>query len=221
MDTITQLKKEVVKHAASSGQGRAVSALLHDLFSPIALIMAATQLAQDSMNIARSAADVAPVDWKKLHTYQKEVSEFLSHILESTYRARDLIRTFKDISIDQTSSREREVVLVEYIRNLMLTNLVENTVRHGFEHRKEGATRIDISRVEGDILIDYSDDGAGMDAETLAKHLEPFFTSKAEHGGSGLGTYTIQTIIEESFGGRVTVESAPGKGTRYLLRYPA
>jgi signal transduction histidine kinase len=36
-----------------------------------------------------------------------------------------------------------------------------------------------------------------------------------------LGTYTIQTIIEESFGGSVTVESAPGKGTRYLLRYPA
>lgn len=254
MDTISQLKKEVVKHAASSGQGRAVSALLHDLFSPIALIMAATQLAQDSMNIAQSAADEAPVDWKKLHTYQKEVSEFLSHILESTYRARDLIRTFKDISIDQTSSREREVVLVDYIRNLMLTfkplfhqhtvnvsvtgdesvtnrrpgliaqmltNLVENSVRHGFEHQKTGSIRIDISRVDDDVQIDYSDDGAGMDAETLAKHLEPFYTSKAEHGGSGLGTYTIQTIIEESFGGRVTVESAPGKGTRYLLSYPA
>jgi len=254
MDTISQLKKEVVKHAAGSGQGRAVSALLHDLFSPIALIMAATQLAQDSMNIAQSAADEAPVDWKKLHTYQKEVSEFLSHILESTYRARDLIKTFKDISIDQTSSREREVVLVDYIRNLMLTfkplfhqhtvnvsvtgdesvtnrrpgliaqmltNLVENSVRHGFEHQKTGSIRIDISRVDDDVLIDYSDDGAGMDAETLAKHLEPFYTSKAEHGGSGLGTYTIQTIIEESFGGRVTVESAPGKGTRYLLRYPA
>jgi signal transduction histidine kinase len=254
MSTITQLKKEVVKHAAGSGQGRAVSALLHDLFSPIALIMAATQLAQDSMNIAQSAADEAPVDWKKLHTYQKEVSEFLSHTLESTYRARDLIRTFKDISIDQTSAREREVVLVEYIRNLMLTfkplfhqhtvtvdvsgdetvtnrrpgliaqmltNLVENTVKHGFEHQKVGTIRIDISREEEDILIDYSDDGAGMDAETLAKHLEPFFTSKAQHGGSGLGTYTIQTIIEESFGGTVKVESAPGKGTRYLLRYPA
>lgn len=254
MSTITQLKKEVVKHAAGSGQGRAVSALLHDLFSPIALIMAATQLAQDSMNIARSAADEAPVDWKKLHTYQKEVTEFLSHILESTYRARDLIRTFKDISIDQTSAREREVVLVEYIRNLMLTfkplfhqhtvtvlvtgdesvtnrrpgliaqmltNLVENTIKHAFEHQKVGTIRIDISRDGEDVLIDYSDDGAGMDAETLAKHLEPFFTSKAQHGGSGLGTYTIQTIIEESFGGSVKVESAPGKGTRYLLRYPA
>jgi signal transduction histidine kinase len=77
-------------------------------------------------------------------------------------------------------------------------------------------------RSEGeDILIDYSDDGAGMDAETLAKHLEPFFTSKAQHGGSGLGTYTIQTIIEESFGGTVKVESSPAMGTRYLLRYPA
>lgn len=254
MNTITQLKKEVVKNAAGSGQGRAVSALLHDLFSPIALVMAATQLAQDSMNIARSAADEAPVDWKKLHTYQKEVSEFLSHILESTYRARDLIRTFKDISIDQSSSREREVVLLEYIRNLMttfkplfhqhtvtvdvsgdetvtnrrpgliaqmLTNLVENTIRHGFETQKIGTIRIHLSRIEEDVMIDYSDDGAGMDAETLAKHLEPFYTSKAEHGGSGLGTYTIQTIIEESFGGSVKVESAPGNGTRYLLRFPA
>jgi len=254
MNTITQLKKEVVKNAAGSGQGRAVSALLHDLFSPIALIMAATQLAQDSMNIARSAADEAPVDWKKLHTYQKEVTEFLSHILESTYRTRDLIHTFKDISIDQSSSREREVVLLDYIRNLMttfkplfhqhtvtvdvsgdetvtnrrpgliaqmLTNLVENTIRHGFEKQKIGTIRIHISRIEEDVMIDYSDDGAGMNAETLAKHLEPFYTSKAEHGGSGLGTYTIQTIIEESFGGSMKVESAPGKGTRYLLRYPA
>jgi signal transduction histidine kinase len=103
----------------------------------------------------------------------------------------------------------------------MLTNLVENTIRHGFEKQKIGTIRIHISRIEEDVMIDYSDDGAGMNAETLAKHLEPFYTSKAEHGGSGLGTYTIQTIIEESFGGSMKVESAPGKGTRYLLRYPA
>lgn len=69
------------------------------------------------------------------------------------------------------------------------------------------------------IYIKVFDTGKGIPAELLPKIFDPFFTTKDVGKGSGLGLFIVHEIIEEH-GGCIAVDSAPGKGTTFLIRLP-
>jgi signal transduction histidine kinase len=63
------------------------------------------------------------------------------------------------------------------------------------------------------------DTGAGMDAETLAHACEPFFTTKAEGHGTGIGLATVHDIVQAN-GGCLWIDSAPSTGTTVTIALP-
>jgi PAS domain S-box-containing protein len=69
------------------------------------------------------------------------------------------------------------------------------------------------------VRIDIQDDGLGMDAETLARASEPFFTTKPSGAGTGLGLAMARGFASQS-GGAFAIDSKPGKGTTVSLWLP-
>jgi signal transduction histidine kinase len=67
------------------------------------------------------------------------------------------------------------------------------------------------------VLVDVEDTGAGMNEETVSRMFDLFFTTKPE--GTGLGMAIVRSVIDRH-GGALSVESAPGRGTRARVRLP-
>src|SRR5690606_17312568 len=102
----------------------------------------------------------------------------------------------------------------------IVTNMVVNSLLHGFERDQPGRITIRVAQEGEQVLFDYADDGMGMDQETLGKLFDPFFTTKRGTGGSGLGAHILYNLVTGALGGTVRADSAPGEGLRYQLRFP-
>jgi len=69
------------------------------------------------------------------------------------------------------------------------------------------------------VVLETSDTGQGMDEVTKSQIFQPFFTTKEEGKGAGLGLATVQRIVIKT-GGKIHVETKPGAGTTFHLEFP-
>jgi len=69
------------------------------------------------------------------------------------------------------------------------------------------------------VKLSISDTGHGMDSETLERIFDPYFTTKAQDKGTGMGLAVVHGIIK-GHGGAIQVQSKPGKGTRFDIFFP-
>ena len=84
----------------------------------------------------------------------------------------------------------------------------------------DDALRIGLPEAGYYAALSIIDDGTGMDEETLSRMFEPFFSTKTEVKGTGLGMATVYGIVKQS-GGGITVDSSPNFGTTVRLYLPA
>jgi predicted ATPase/signal transduction histidine kinase len=103
----------------------------------------------------------------------------------------------------------------------ILTNLLMNSLIHGFdEGQNAGSIKIK-AQLDGDHLhLEYSDTGKGIAPENLEKIFEPFFTTHRAHGGSGLGMYICYNLVTTQLQGTITCESVLGEGVVFKIDYP-
>lgn len=103
----------------------------------------------------------------------------------------------------------------------VLINLLQNSILHGFEGRKNGLMKISAQLISSDrVQIKFEDNGVGIRDENLHRIFEPFFTTKLGHGGSGLGLNVTYNIVSSLLGGHIRVESVIGEGTIFTMELP-
>lgn len=104
----------------------------------------------------------------------------------------------------------------------VLTNLITNSITHGYDNgSRPGKIVIKARRAEKQrLIIDYQDDGIGMNDETRQQAFEPFFTTQRGNGGSGLGLYVTYNIITQQMHGTIQIVSAPDTGARFHIDCP-
>mgnify|MGYP000751587979 CR=1 FL=1 len=102
----------------------------------------------------------------------------------------------------------------------VLVILIENSLMHGFEREQfSGLIWVVVKTTPKGICIDYRDNGRGIGADVRNSIFQPFFTTKADRGGTGMGLYLAHTMVEGPLCGQMRCEESSA-GAHFVIRLP-
>lgn len=101
----------------------------------------------------------------------------------------------------------------------ILTNLIMNSIIHGFSDISDGEITIDLFKNNEDYILDYKDNGKGIHPSIAEKIFEPFFTTKRNCGGSGLGLNLVHNLIYKKLNGSIKC-FCENKGAWFRITIP-
>ncbi|WP_293746118.1 ATP-binding protein [uncultured Paraglaciecola sp.] len=254
METIQMAKDQLVESERMASLGGLVAGIAHDVNTPLGVSVTATSFLQDRVKKLQSAYDDKKLTGSTMTSFLSEAQQTITLLTNNLNRASDLISSFKQVAVDQTSEAEREINVSEYLSEVVqslapnfkktqhtiniqcpddlsikcapgvlaqiLTNMIMNSLIHGFEDKTKGAIKVEISEQDNNLIINYSDDGRGLDEGTLARHFDAFFTTRRGKGGSGLGTHIMYNLVTQTLGGGIEAFSQPGNGLQYIITIP-
>jgi len=101
----------------------------------------------------------------------------------------------------------------------IFTNLVINSLTHGFEDIEQGTIQIEVKIDNDDLTIHYQDDGKGISPKSMDKLFTPFFTTKRNQGGTGLGTTILYNLVTQTLGGHISCQAVESGGLRFDITF--
>jgi PAS domain S-box-containing protein len=102
----------------------------------------------------------------------------------------------------------------------ILTNLIMNSLQHGFLGRSQGQITITAESQAQQVILHYRDDGNGIAPKVIGKIFEPFFTTNRHGGGTGLGLHIVYNLVTHKLNGTIHCDSELGKGVDFTLILP-
>jgi signal transduction histidine kinase len=254
METIQMAKDQLVESERMASLGGLVAGIAHDVNTPLGVSVTATSFLHDRVKKLQTAYDNKKLTGNTMTSFLSEAEQTITLLTNNLNRASDLISSFKQVAVDQTSEAEREINVSEYLTEVIqslapnfkktqhtidihcpddlsikcapgvlaqiLINMIMNSLIHGFEDKLKGAIKLEVSEHSNNLVINYTDDGRGLDEVTLKRHFDAFFTTRRGKGGSGLGTHIMYNLVTQTLGGEIEAFSQPDRGLQYKITIP-
>lgn len=144
------------------------------------------------------------------------VKEYIKGILISI----DSITKQKEIDFKIDCNDDLEITSYPGLFAQIITNLVSNSIIHGYDNKKEGVVSFKIKETNRILYLEYCDDGKGIPQKNLIKIYEPFFTTNRKRGGSGLGLNIVYNLVTINLKGTIECISEEGVGTTFKISIP-
>ncbi len=254
METLNLAKDQLLESERMASLGGLVAGIAHDVNTPLGVGVTAASFLQERIKTLHAAYEDKALTNKTMANFIEEAEQTTILLLSNLHRASELIASFKQVAVDQTSEAERVFNLNTYLHEILqslkpsfkqtkhtvdiqcpedleircapgviaqiTTNMIMNSIVHGFEQTKDGKITLNVAVEGSEIYIDYRDNGKGMDGHNLEKLFDAFFTTKRSQGGSGLGTHIMYNLVTQTLKGQIEAESAPNEGLQYHIRFP-
>jgi signal transduction histidine kinase len=212
--------------------GELAAGMAHEIRNPLAAIVNATALLTDEAGLTpdERSATLAAIR-TEARRLNRILSDFLHFARPQPARRvpgdiRDVVEHVSGLIRDDHSRAARVDVRVAvdpavprfaFDRD-QVTQVLWNVALNGVEAMNgRGRLSLEVARQNGDVALAVSDTGPGIPRERLPRVFEPFYSGKPN--GSGLGLTIAERIIA-AHGGRIEIDSEPGRGTRVTLLFP-
>ena len=231
-----ELERAVREADRLTSVGVLAAGVAHEVNTPLAVISSYTQILAERLN--KGSDEARLLDTVTEQTYR--ASEIVNSLLDFSRTSGDLL---SDCDLDRTVRETLDLIQPQLRKagvrvemdlcnsatvkgnNGRLQQVLLNLFLNARDAMPDGGTlRISSGVGEGaagprSVRLLIADTGSGMAPEVRRRIFDPFFTTKQARRGTGLGLAVAYGIVQEH-GGRISVETAPGKGTLFALEFP-
>lgn len=254
LNTLKQTRDKLVQSEKMAALGSLVAGVSHEINTPLGLGVTNASFLQEELEKMKTSYKAGKFTKGEFEQFLAKAEDATKSMLLNLNRGAEIIRSFKQVAVDQEVEEIRQINLHDYMEEVLLSlkprfkhsghtittqipeeislktcpgflmqvfsNLIINSHLHAFENKQAGRVRIEAQQLGDTIQIVYTDDGQGMTAEQAKRIYDPFFTTKQGDGGTGLGMHIVFNLIHQKLGGKIDLETAPGKGVKFTLLIP-
>ena len=254
LENLERARDHLVQSEKMAALGELVAGVAHEINTPVGVGVTAASFLDAKTKEFRKLYDSGELKRSELENFLQTVDEVANSILINMERAAELISSFKQVAVDQSSENKRQFNLKEYIGEILLSlrprykktgheinvdcpddivihsfpgafsqilsNLIMNSLLHGFQDIQNGNITVQIQRKADDIEMVYQDNGKGMTPEQKEKIFDPFYTTMRGKGGTGLGMSIVFNLVTQTLQGSIACDSSPGNGTAFIMTFP-
>jgi signal transduction histidine kinase len=249
-----QKAQELLLHTEKMANlGNLSAEISHEINTPIGVGITSVTYLADLLEGLKDKINNNTLSKRALLDFIENAQHSINLLLNNLNRASELITSFKQVAVDQTSNKLRKINLKDYINEVIqslapklkktkhkikldcdpsiviythagalsqiLTNLIVNSLLHGFENIEQGEITIKIYKEGNQVHLHYSDNGHGIAQTHLAHLFDPFYTTKSANGGTGLGAHIIHNLVTDTLNGTIKAYSEEGQGLSYAITF--
>lgn len=256
-DSLNQLREtqdQLIISEKLASLGELVAGVAHEINTPLGIGVTLNSYIDQRVREARKLFDDGCLSQSDLEDYLQSTLEASELSVRNLTRAAEIIETFKQVAVDQSTLDVRKINLCDYISKVMMnlspklkgtphqilndcdeavelitypgvlaqiiTNLVMNSLIHGFQGIPKGTVRIRACRRGNLIDVVYTDDGVGIPPENIDRIFNPFFSTRRNKGSSGLGLHIIHNLVTQTLKGTILVHSTVNQGVEFRITFP-
>ncbi len=235
---VTELKSaqlQLLQAKKLSSIGEVISGVAHELNNPLSGVLGFSQLlmarhgegpmARELDRIHSSAMRCQKIvknllSFSRVHKPEKRYLG-LNGLVEKTVEVRRYQLEVNNIEVVKDLEPGLPKTMLDYHQiQQVLVNLLNNA-QQAVQAARRDAGRLHVRTWSEDdvVMFQLTDNGEGMDSDTLERVFDPFFTTKDQGQGTGLGLSVSYGIIKEH-GGKIYAQSRPGEGSTFLIEFP-
>jgi PAS domain S-box-containing protein len=234
ISTRKQMEHQMAMTDRLASIGELVSGISHELNNPLTSVIGFSQLLMEKEVDEETKSDLTIIydeaqraarivkdllTFARKHLPVKQPNQ-INRIIEDVLKLRTYEQKVNNIEVIQRLDAELPEIMVDFFQmQQVFINIIINAEYFMIEAHKQGKLTITTERKDNNIRISIADDGPGILPENLKKLFNPFFTTKEVGKGTGLGLSICHGIVTEH-GGKIYVESEPGKGATFVIELP-
>lgn len=256
-ESLLNLKKaqdQLIQAEKLAGLGELVAGVAHEINTPLGVGITLTSFINEKHSTLSQNFSTNTITKRELSDYFRETSEALCVLDSSLNKAAEIVRSFKNVAVEQSTLERRTFKLKQYVNDLLLslspkwkhtnykinlscpdsleivsypgaisqilTQLINNSLSHGFKDRDEGVIHIEFQLVGSSIRLVYSDDGQGIPQDAQSKVFNPFYTINRQLGSAGLGLHIVHNLTTQILKGDIQLISIRNNGTQFIITFP-
>ena len=247
--TVRQKDKQLAKLHAQLAQAGKLAALglqgagiAHELNNPLTVISAEADEILDAIQGGNCDEKQIQASAKNIKSFSERMRVIVDHIRQYTRDDKNSNWTrinINNVINDSLIIWKRQLINADIKVRLSLPqhlpdiwgqqNKLESVFQNLIGNARDAFEAVDDDRIKeiaivsaldnNEILVKVDDNACGMSQEVLQKIYSPFFTTKTRENGTGIGLSMVHNIIKEH-GGKILVNSIPGKGTAFTIKLP-